>query len=130
MELFEVAKRVRKGAQLLDKKFGPGWRKVLQKHEDEFDFKDGDHCVLGTLEHHYGKMRRLKIKGSPDIKELGGFFTALNRLRIEHRDEEYGFNRTTPGWNDSESLETFEQAKRTEWAMLSDLWRAEFGATE
>lgn len=124
MELFDIARRVRKGAQLLDKKFGPGWRKVLQKHEGDFDLKEGEHCVLGTLEHHYGKMRALRPKSKVDA-ELGGFFVAINRLRIKGQDEEYGFNAVTP-WGGKEAWERRE----AEWAALSDLWRAEFGASQ
>ena len=59
LSLLELAKCVRRGVRRLDKKI-PNWRTVMRQHIGEYDFKNGEHCVLGTLEHYSGRMQVLK----------------------------------------------------------------------
>ena len=116
MELFDIARCVKAGARFLDKKI-PNWRSVLRKHSDEFDFADGEHCVLGTLEHYSGRMRVLKARG---LKNSNYAFTrAYTKLGIEDRVAGLGFdyNDTEDGWSD-------EHANNTK--IFNALWRAEF----
>ena len=100
------AQAVRRGVALLDRVL-PNWRKTMRKHADQFDLRDGDHCVLGTLEHHSGLRRLRKLRGDPNHYE-SAYFRAVARLRIR--------NGKTLGF-DSADLSYKE---------LQELWRAEF----
>lgn len=116
--LLDLAKRVKKGVRLLDRRV-PGWRTTLKEHADSFNIKQGSCCVLGTLEHYNGRMqvlnaRRLKLSAYPD------YWRGTKRLNIEDRGKDYGFNA------DFED-ESFG-ASDAEFAILQDLWRAEFEA--
>lgn len=116
MDLLETAKRVKRGVKPLDKKV-PNWRQVLRKHQDQFDFADGDHCVLGTLEHYSGRMRVLRAKNRAATKEVFTFTRAALALGITDEDTDlYGFD-----W-DSQDLENRYDVR----IALGVLWRAEF----
>lgn len=112
MTLFDMARRVKAGVRLLDRKI-PNWRTVLRRHEDEFDFADGSHCVLGTLEHYSGRMRTL-IARRQAKQEPDPFWRAAKALGVEAREEDLGF--------EAEDVRTKERD------MLAELWRAEFAA--
>jgi hypothetical protein len=117
--ILELARRVKKGAALLDKKF-PSWRRVMRAHVDEFNFEDGDFCVLGTLEHHLGRAKvlakrrreKLHLYALPDVsryqKLVGALFGGDEAESAAH-----GFNAA----DDGESWESI---------YLGDLWQAEF----
>jgi hypothetical protein len=111
--LFDLATRVKRGALLLDKKF-PGWRKVMRKHDADFDLTDGSHCVLGTLEHHMGRAKELVKKNLNKDNAFSddGYNRLTAALRIP--GSEFGFN-TGPRDSDGD-----------EYSDLSDLWRAEY----
>ena len=122
--LRELALAVKRGVKLLDKKI-PNWRTVIKRHEDEFDFADGDYCVLGTLEHYAGRMRVLKEKkriGNDYNSEHGRYSRACKALGISkgvlHR--QHGFDGCIDDNND-------ESVRDTEMEFLSDLWKAEIG---
>lgn len=115
MELIDIAKAVKRGVRLLDKKI-PNWRTILRKHEDQFDFADGTHCVLGTLEHYSGRMRVLKAKRNVPLYE-GAFKRAYLALGIESgQTKDFGFD-----WSANSSTSPDQQK-----AFFSALWRAEF----
>lgn len=115
MELIEIVRRVKRGVRLLDRKI-PNWRQVLRKHQDQYDFRDGDHCVLGTLEHFSGRMRVLKAKNKADEKEDYTFGKAYVALGLKSGEsEQLGFDWTSQYNN--EELEI---------VALDALWRAEF----
>lgn len=109
-DVFEIAKRVKKGAKLLDKKV-PKWRSILRKHKDQFDFADGDCCVLGTLEHYNG----LKALGRTPDPFDDRFNRAAHRLNLHGKTFDYGFDFMEDGFRNSEEIST-----------LNALWRAEF----
>jgi hypothetical protein len=111
MELIELAKRVRRGVALLNRHI-PNWRTILRKHIDDYDFSDGDHCVLGTLEHYSGRMRVLKRKKKDQLPNYA-FGNAEVALGIEGLT--YGFDATT-----------FDNDYDGDIDQLDALWRAEF----
>lgn len=117
MTLFEQAQRVKRGVALLDKKI-PKWRDTLRRHRAQFDFANGDCCVLGTLEHYDKRMRQLKLKGASK-DETDRFERACTRLGLDEQDDiaACGFAFSTP----SDSTENDEEGRT-----LHDLWRAEF----
>ena len=122
MELFDTARRVKRGARFLDKKI-PNWRSVLRKHSDEFDFADGEFCVLGTLEHYSGRMRELAKKRNAD--DLNGrFIRAIHILGLEDKDEALGFDVPLNTYEEYDEDGTNEAV--TAFAQFSELWRAEF----
>ena len=103
---------VRRGARLLDKHL-PHWRRVMRKHDADFNITNGDYCVLGTLEHRSG-LRRLRKHGTTEKTETG-YHSALKRLRIsEERASEFGFDTTSDGALTGSATE------------LEALWRAEY----
>ena len=112
MIFLETARRVRAGVRLLDKKI-PGWRHVLRRHVEQFDFADGDHCVLGTLEHYSGRMKVLARKHR-EHDDYSRFDSALKALGIK---DEVGF-----GFDCANRFQGWEE----EGALLDALWRAEF----
>lgn len=115
MNLYEMARRVKRGVRLLDRKI-PDWRRVLRRHREEFEFRDGDCCVLGTLEHYTGRMRELLKKADAD--EDSRYMRALSALRLEgDADIEHGFDGIDKGGGETDNIEM---------DALSDLWRAEF----
>ncbi len=118
MELVELAKRVRAGVKFLDKKF-PQWRNTLRQHSDEFDLTSGAHCVLGTLEHHNGRLRILtkKLRAEDDGYSEDAYSRALTALKIE--GEKFGFDADWAG------VDTYDNY-RNDMTTLNDLWRAEF----
>lgn len=111
-DLLTLAKNVKRGVRLLDRKF-PTWRRTLRAHAREFNLADGEHCVLGTLEHHLGRAREFR-KRKKRIET--GYFGLKIALGIEGTD--YGFYWGTDEPNDIERAERI----RT----ISTLWRAEF----
>lgn len=116
-DLKVLAMRVRAGVKLLDKKI-PNWRKIIKRHEAQFDFESGDHCVLGTLKHFSGRMRVLRQKAAEkNTSHIMCFVRASERLLPGAKHDEtlaknYGFN-----WFN----------KDTEADVLDALWRAEIG---
>ncbi len=100
------AAAVRRGVRLLDHAV-PRWRTVMRRHAADFDLGDSDHCVLGTLEHQSGLKRlgKTRVTGNAEA----GYFTALERLGITNRGEDYGF-----------------EGAQLSYAELEALWRAEF----
>lgn len=123
--LFELAKRVRKGVALLDKKV-PNWRKVMRKNDETFNIRNGECCILGTLEH----KRALRKLGKPMSSRFyrdNGYERAERILHIEGSD--YGFN--TIDEEDLIDLEDPEQSydeinDDAQFEVLQELWRAEF----
>ena len=121
MELFDIARCVKAGARFLDKKI-PNWRSVLRKHSDEFDFADGEHCVLGTLEHYSGRMRELAKKRTVPTKD-DRFTRAIDILDIAGKDEALGFDVPREAY---EYDEYGTNKAVTACAQFNELWRAEF----
>jgi hypothetical protein len=115
--LADLARRVKRGAKLLDRKV-PNWRKTMREHEDQYEFENGDCCILGTLEHYNGRMKQLKMCKRDDRQDLDLFNRAAARLRI-HEVDEYGFEAP----DDCEYYDYDEKRK-----VLEELWRAEFSA--
>lgn len=108
MDLLDLAKKVKRGSRLLDRKL-PSWRRVMQKHRDQFNFADPQFCVLGTLKHHLGRARVLrKQAGSSEA----GYHGLLQALRLD-RGSEHGFD-----WSGSVDDATGDT--------LALLWRTEF----
>jgi hypothetical protein len=118
MDLLNLAHRVKKGVKLLDRKV-PNWRSILKNHESQFDFADGECCVLGTLEHYSGRMRVLKKRVHITDSE-NAFGKAAETLRISGDTADYGFD-GQPAHGD------FDLSYQTQVKMLSDLWKAEIG---
>lgn len=117
--IYELAQRVKKGVKLLDKRI-PNWRRTIKKHKDQFDFTNGECCVLGTLEHYNGRMRVLKAR--KQINDAHPFLAATKALGgIEPR--EYGFDvdsrLTDPTLADNQHAKQYE--------ILTALWKAEIG---
>jgi hypothetical protein len=120
MSLLNIAKRVKRGVRLLDKKI-PNWRAVLRKHKDQFNFGNSAHCVLGTLEHFSGQMQTLKARiglTQHDDAEYASYTNARKALKLRmYEDEDYGFDACHQ-----------DERRGAEINTLSDLWRAEFEA--
>lgn len=112
VSILELAKRVKKGVVFLNRRI-PNWRTVLRRHEDQFDFQDGDHCVLGTLEHYSGRMKLIKAG-----RDLPGYIfgNAITRLKIDGEEVEFGFDAQGKDENDIDHQHR----------VLDALWRAEF----
>ena len=122
--LLDLAKRVKKGAALLDKKV-PGWRKTMRRHDDTFNIGSGKCCVLGTLEHARAlrKLGASKTEVKERLKLLAGepstaYYIGATRLGID--GEDYGFE---PPLSEEE---TDWNANEEAWAFLQDLWKAEY----
>lgn len=116
MTLFDLAQRVRNGVRLLDKKI-PNWRTILRKHEGSFDFSNGDCCILGTLEHHSGRMRVLRKRRR--VTDRLAFTRGYQCLGLESADvEAHGF--------DADATDCYSYVDQKDLEVLSDLWRAEF----
>lgn len=119
----DCVRRVQRGAMLLDRKV-PNWRTVMKKNKQQFNFKDGECCVLGTLEHFAGRMRVLRKKHAEREQHRGRFMVAAARLGLEtslirfNSVKDYGFCWSTSGGQDS-----------PESRLLDLLWREEFNAT-
>jgi len=120
MDLLVLAKRVKRGAQLLDRKF-PQWRRVMRKHEHDFDIEDGECCILGTLEHKLGKLRVLAEKNATSSNNAYERALKVLKLNRGNADAEHGFDVSTERdlWGNVNS-------NNDQYAQLSDLWRAEF----
>lgn len=103
-----AVQRVKRGIKLLEKKI-PNWRTVLRRHEDQFDFADGAHCVLGTLEHYSKRMKQLPLTEREKFRDT--FDRAYTRLGID--------NPAAYGFDSAESEGVSPQ-------LLDTLWRAEF----
>ena len=117
MDLFDCARRVRAGARYLDK-LVPGWRKILRRHEEDFDIGDPECCILGTLEHHSKQLRLLNKKRADGLLTEPAYDRAKARLKMhETRAEDLGF--------DTKPHSAFED---DDWDTLQELWRAEFHA--
>lgn len=118
MDLLPLAKAVKRGVKLLDRKV-PNWRQVLRKHRYQFDFSDGAHCVLGTLEHHSGRLAVLKKrqKVSPlGWSSSGSFSRARQALSLTSADAYlHGFDYSNRELNKTDAM-----------VALDALWRAEF----
>ena len=113
MSMFDLAQSVKRGVRLLDRKV-PRWRRVMREHQDQYDFKDGEHCILGTLEHFSGRMAVLKKRGQV-VDDY-----AYNRGRLALGLRELS-DAVVCGFDAPES-----DARDHERAVLHDLWRAEF----
>lgn len=117
--LRDLAKRVRRGSALLDKKL-PGWRRVLYRALTEdhrkIQMADGGYCVLGTIEHYIGRLRRRPraVRGMAACYSRG-----VERLGLTDVSAEYhGFlsQNNTP------------DERRAVYAILDELWRGEIEA--
>lgn len=118
MDILELARSVKRGVKLLDKKI-PNWRQVMRKYEDQFNFADGECCILGTLEHHSGRLQVLNQRKAAAADPEDAYRRAAARLGLNieaDEDELYGFNVTTDAYDDSEAV----------MGDIGDLWRAEF----
>lgn len=119
--LIETAKRVKRGARLLDKKV-PNWRTTMRRYAKTFDINDTNCCILGTLEHHNGRMRVLKARKSLQAKVArmkADYYRGVKRLDLDGKEQDYGFNFSChyePGSFDSSTDED----------TVNTLWRAEF----
>jgi hypothetical protein len=108
----EAFRRVQRGIKLLDRKV-PRWRQLLRRHEDEFDFTNGEFCVLGTLEHYSKRMKQLRTLSARRNFD-GSFNRAYGRLGIKEPAADYGFDM---GQSSSGEIS---------YPVLDALWRAEF----
>jgi hypothetical protein len=116
MDLLTLAKNVKRGAKLLDRRF-PHWRQVMRKHATTFRLSDGDHCILGTLEHRVG---RLKVLAARTAKPYdSGFNRASKALGLagDGKTAQHGFD-ITP--------ELSTEGVNNQYSQLEALWRAEF----
>jgi len=110
--LADVYRRVRRGVALLDQKV-PNWRRTMRKHQDQYNFADGDFCVLGTLEHFNGRLHTLRKRKAESVWSTQDRMTrAQYRLGIDHSSH-FGFCWRT-GHQDIEG------------PLLAELWRQEF----
>jgi hypothetical protein len=116
--IYELAQRVKKGVKLLDKHI-PNWRRTIKAHKDQFDFMDGDCCVLGTLEHYNGRMRVLKARKG--VRDHYRFTAALKALGVD-RSSDYGFD-----IDRRLSDPTLEGQQSRQYDILTALWKAEIG---
>lgn len=119
IDIAAIARRVKRGVRLLDKKI-PDWRQILRKHRTEFDFRDGDHCVLGTLEHYSGRMRVLKARVRTQTDYPFGRALDALKLRGDNRDVDFGFD------GEIHSDYDRDDDRDDEMTTLDALWRAEF----
>jgi hypothetical protein len=116
-----MAQRVKRGVRFLDRKV-PMWRRVMRKHDSEFDLSDGDHCVLGTLEHRVGKLRVAARKLHTPLECDNGFGRLARLFGIYDNTTELGFDyKTYVMW----ALDEDEQAEQ-QYRDLQALWRAEY----
>lgn len=118
--LLQLAKRVRRGVALLDKKV-PGWRLIMRQNADDFDISNGECCILGTLEHKRGLARVRALRVRPNEN---GYETGKRRLRITE-GHDYGFN-TVERSELGMGMYDGEADSDEQWRVLNDLWRAEF----
>ncbi len=120
MDLLNIAKRVRNGVKLLDKKI-PNWRSIVKNHESEFDFTDGACCVLGTLEHYSGRLKVLKKRAGRKAQDANNpFGNAAVALGISGKTTEFGFD-GLPAKTD------FDIPYQDQMPVLTALWKAEIG---
>lgn len=122
MNIIGLAKRVKRGARLLDKKLGPGWRTTMRRRAEFFNLKEPQACILGTLEHFNGRMKTLG-KRRAAAEDLNGYYRAAARLNIEGDEQEYGFDLSFGAEDGLKGVERGEV-----WQLAQDLWRAEFEA--
>lgn len=108
--------RVRKGVALLDKRV-PNWRRTMRKQVGQYNFMEGDHCVLGTLEHYNGRMQVIRKRTiAKEEQEQGSHDSmsrATKRLRIHGESQKFGFC-----WGGT--------GREIEGPILHALWREEF----
>lgn len=120
--LRELAARVRKGSVLLDKKM-PGWRGVLRRvlaaEQRQLQMRDPDMCVLGTIEHNIGLLRRRPILPTKAAKQMSPEYArGERRLRLNAvTAREHGFF-STNCHEDSDAV----------YQILDELWRGEIEA--
>ncbi len=120
VELVELVKRVKRGVKVLDRKI-PNWRTVLRRHQEEFRLSNLDYCILGTLEHHSGRMRQLNQKRVDGTISNDGYTRAIRRLNLA-TGTPYGFDLAS-----SDSDAPYGSEKRNDlWKQLEALWRGEF----
>lgn len=122
MTLVEIAKRVRRGAALLDKRI-PNWRTIMRKHVAQYDFADGDCCVLGTLEHHSGILRTIKSNKARQLAEDGVSRHTVAAAKLGINAREYGFDNV--GGVDDLPRDPFNPKQHSS-KVLHALWLAEF----
>lgn len=122
MELLEIAKRVKRGVRLLDKKV-PNWRRTLREHEDQYDFANGDCCVLGTLEHYNGRLRVLSAKRAKNGDYPFGRAVRAVGLKVNDDDDSCADEATQHGFD---AIDGGGGSYEDEIATLDALWRAEF----
>ncbi len=126
MNVTNIVARVKRGVRVLDRKV-PNWRTVLRKHQKQYDFRSGEHCVLGTLEHHAGRMRVLKKRLDADTLPGYTFGDAEATLGVSSTD--CGFDavefKALPRLTDAE-IAVHKAAEQQEYDILDALWRAEF----
>ena len=104
--IVRASERVQAGARWLDS-IQPGWRDELRKVGEWFDIADGDHCVLGSLEH------RIWQHGQT-TKWENGYEVALRAFRLNfYQSGALGF------------IFTVKRTER-EFITLQWLWKAEF----
>lgn len=113
MELLDIAKRVKRGVRLLDRRI-PNWRAIMRKHRADFNIGDPECCILGTLEHHVGRLKVLRARRKVIPADFTAYHSAARSLRIEAVTREHGFERTAG----AENIE--------EYRTLQALWLAEF----
>ncbi len=82
-----MRQRVNHGVKLLDEKV-PGWRRTIRNNREQYDFKRGSCCVLGTLEHFNGMFQTIRASGADSTE---AFLRAKARLGI-HNASNYGFD--------------------------------------
>lgn len=93
-----VAKRVAKGAALLERKHGADWRSKIDP--ESLDMADSCKCILGQL-----------YDGT--YEDMDGFDGGRKKLRIRFA-ERYGFD--TEGWYSNSAVS---------WKELEDAWKKE-----
>ncbi len=114
-ELKELAVSVKRGVRKLEKKLGPGWKRTMKTHASTFDIQNPNYCVLGTLEHHNGRMRQLASKReNADDGYAGGLYVFELAHSLDMTDKKsaayYGFH-----------------AEDEYYPTLQALWEAEIG---
>ena len=110
LDLCAIAKRVRAGVRQLDKKI-PTWRRTLRRHGQDFDFRNSDCCVLGTLGSHTKEAQRRRAATDSAFEAALAELTGRTDMDTARR---YGFEQSSIGAGEYDALDA--------------LWRAEFEA--
>lgn len=111
-QLRDLAKRVKRGVKLLDKKT-PTWRRTLRKNRGTFNFASPDMCVIGTLIHHDAKFKKLRKQATREA--FSSAVSMLTRKLSSEAAPAYGFD----------SAE--DEINTVVYPALSALWEAEAG---